>query len=230
MDAVADDHDGRFLEFDDEKAKQKREAMCIDLNGGYFDITKLSPKELADNVEMLIPLIRPYGCAPVAPSDDIVLRTYDRILEVRNETRFTELGLAIGDRTFKRCYQQALREIARYELASDSLKKDADNGKFKGVRYVFNGTGTHAGIKYPLLRKANEKEVADGVLRKPNYAVQKAFECIMDKHWHRYMFPFGCFFYSNPCQNHAGWKEWAGSILDGRPAVDVRTGESPTQR
>ena len=168
--------------------------MCIDLNGAYVDVSTLTPKEIADNVEVLLPLIRPYGCAPVAPSDDIVLRTYDRILEVRNETRFTEMWLSIGDRTFKRCYQHAVREIARYELASESLRKEADAAKHKGVRYVFAGSGTHAGMKYPMLRKASDKEIADGILRKPEYAVQKSFECLMDKFWHRYLFPFACFF------------------------------------
>ena len=83
--------DGRFVPYDDDKARKKRTSMCTTPEGDVFDVTKLNPKEIADNVEMLVPLIRPYGCGPVAPSNDLVLRTYDRILEVRNEMRFTEI-------------------------------------------------------------------------------------------------------------------------------------------
>ena len=176
--------------------------MCITLEGDYLDVSKLTPKELAENIELLVPLIRPYGCGPVAPSDDIVLRTYDKILELRDEIRFTELGLAVGDRTFVRCYQRALRDKARYEMAPDGLKREADNAKFKGVRYVFSGTNTNGKKRYPIIRKASDSEVADGVLRKPEYAVQKAFEYLGDKHWHRYMFPFGCYFYEKQTLSH----------------------------
>lgn len=43
----------------------------------------------------------------------MVLRTYQRIVEVRDEIRMDDSGLAIGDRTFKRCYQLAQSEARR---------------------------------------------------------------------------------------------------------------------
>ena len=208
--------DGRFVPYDDDKARKKRTWMCTTPEGDVFDVSKLNAKEIADNVEMLVPLIRPYGCGPVAPSDDLVLRTYDRILEVRNEMRFTEMGLAIGDRTFKRCYQQALRDMARYNFAPDSLRKEADKAGYKGVKFVFDNTKhTQGGLTYPGIRKASTGDIADGVLRKPEYAVQKAFEYLTDKHWHRYLYPFGCFFFEK-IPTTTGWKEWAAGLVRGR--------------
>ena len=207
---TSDKHpDGRFTAYDGDKARKKRTFLCTAPDGGIFDVESLSPKEIADGVEMLVPLVRPYGCGPVAPADDIVLRTYDRILEVRNEVRFTELGLAIGDRTFKRCYQQACRDKARYNSAPDSLRREADNAKHKGVKFVFdNNKHTFGGVTYPGIRKAGAGDVPDGVLRKPEYAVQKAFEYLNDKHWHRYLFPVGCFFFEKVPETHQGWKDW----------------------
>ena len=215
--ADTDKHpDGRFTAYDGDKAKKKRTSMCTSPDGAIFDVSGLKPKEIADGVEMLVPLIRPYGCGPVAPSDDMVLRTYDRILEVRNEMRFTELGLAIGDRTFKRCYQQACRDKARYLNASDAMQKDADKAGYKGVRFVFDNTKhTSDGVTYPGIRRAGTGEVPDGVLRKPEYAVQKAFEYLSDKNWHRYMFPFACFFYEKAPKTGM-WKDWTAGLVCGR--------------
>ena len=190
--------------------------MCTSPNGAIFDVSVLKPKEIADGVEMLVPLIRPSGCGPLAPSDEIVMRTYDRILEVRNEMRFTELGLAIGDRTFKRCYQQARRDEERYNHASDALRKEADKAGYKGVKFVFDNTKhTEGGQVFPGIRRAAAGEIPDGVLRKPEYAVQKAFEYLTDKNWHRYMLPVGCFFWEGAPKTNS-WKDWSAGLVCGR--------------
>lgn len=105
-----------------------------------FQINEANPADIADKIEMVTPLMRPLGCGPVAPSKWVVLRTYQchrsfcqkkgchcgtksfydqRIIEVRDETRMDDNGLAIGDRTFKRCYQRAQRDL----IASDMLNE-----------------------------------------------------------------------------------------------------------
>lgn len=101
-------------------------------------------------IEMVAPFIRPFGCGPVAPREWLVLRTYPKIIEVRDEIRMDHFGLNMGDRTFKRCYQTAMREL--HEQGGSSL-------------------GTHQ--RAPI--------------------VQEAFRCLLDKLWHRHLFPFGTY-------------------------------------
>ena len=72
------------------------------------------------------------------------------------------------------------------------------------------------GEQYPRIRAPKAGEHPDGMLREPKYAAQKAFEYLNDKHWHRYLFPFGCFFIENPFQSHQGWKDWTCGLTKGR--------------
>lgn len=95
----------------------------IDIGGllAHFHVNEADPVDMADKIEMVTPLMRPFGCGPVAPSRWLVLRTYQRIIEVRDETRMDDNGLAIGDRTFKRCYQRAQRELVDEKMLHESV-------------------------------------------------------------------------------------------------------------
>jgi hypothetical protein len=73
---------------------------------------------------------------------------------------------------------------------------------------------------YPQIREAPDKAVPDGILRKPEFAVQKNFEYLNDKFWHRYMLPFGCYFYNKPPETHQGWKDWCAGLRT-PPGKDV---------
>ena len=123
-------------------------------------------------VEMVAPFLRPYGCGPVAPSDWVVLRTYQRILEVRDEIRMDDTGLTIGDRTFKRCYQRAMRK----------LQDRAGNRAIESI----------------------------GLPDRARH-IEAAFLGMRDKLWHRYLFPFGTFFFdasqANQGRSERLWKE-----------------------
>lgn len=77
-------------------------------------------------IEMITPFIRPHGCGPVAPQEWVVLRTYTKILEMRDETRMDDAGMAIGDRTFKRCYQRAMEEMAGLSGSAANATRKAE--------------------------------------------------------------------------------------------------------
>jgi hypothetical protein len=212
---------GKTDDFDFAWARSCRIGMSVKpIDGSIidWDDRDLDAKTIADSVEMLNPLIRPYGCGPVAPQENFVLRTYDRIIEIRNECRYDKRGLAVGDRTFKRAYQQAMRDIARYNRAEKSLRDKADAAEYAGVPYRFERDGRNNihldKDKCPVLVAADgDKHDVDGVLRSPAMAVRKAFEYVQDKHWHRYLFPFGCFFYHDPKKTEPGWKEWMADMV-----------------
>lgn len=141
--------------------------------------------DATENVEMVTPLMRPYGCGPVAPSNWVVLRTYQRIIEVRDETRMDDTGLAIGDRTFKRCYQ-----LAQLELGS----RGRGGGGGGGPSGPSGGLNTGVGF-------SDERAIA----------IFNSFRYVSDKLWHRYLFPFGTFLYRNPgttSKTEANWKKW----------------------
>lgn len=169
-------------------------------NGSALDFRSLTPQQIRQNTEMLTPLIRPYGCGPVAPADWLVLRTYQRIVEMRDEMRMDEQGLCIGDRTFKRRYQQAETDIRRYNKQPPETRSEAARKGDSGVEQSRSGpekTGPHPRI------------------RSPTYAVRSAFRYLTDKHWHRYMLPFGCFFYDrvNTTANDSSWNGWIESLV-----------------
>jgi hypothetical protein len=64
-------------------------------DGDPLDMKTATSHEIAKNVELCNPMVRPYGCGPVAPADWVVLRTYQKIVELRDEIRFdTHLPLA----------------------------------------------------------------------------------------------------------------------------------------
>jgi hypothetical protein len=175
---------------DGELSKMLRnQTIALDLEGKPMDFNKPT-EEIIKHIEHLDPLIRPYGCGPVAPANWLVLRTYQKIIELRDEIRCDEFGLVVGDRTMKRCYQQAMRDIKRYEAASPALRVQADAAGTKGVPAP------------PVLGESV------GRIRSPVAAVENAFAYIMDKHWHRYVLPFGCYFIHKPTTESRGWTEW----------------------
>lgn len=102
-------------------------------------------------IEMVAPMIRPYGCGPVAPQDWVVLRTYAKIIELREGVRMDTSGIVLCDRDCKRFYQEAIRQMI--------------------------STNT-------VMGRVN--------------AIEIAFRSMLDKLWHRYMFPFGTFLYVTP--------------------------------
>lgn len=125
-----------------------KELAIKQLLGGFWPTDNVADD--IRRIEMITPFIRPHGCGPVAPQDWLVLRTYAKILEMRDETRMDDAGLAIGDRTFKRCYQTAMEDMASTPGAASNASKKAE-------------------------------------------IIQAAFRPIMDKMWHRYLFPFGTY-------------------------------------
>lgn len=124
-----------------------KELQIKQLLNGFWPTDNVA--EDIKRIEMVAPFIRPYGCGPVAPADWLVLRTYMNILELRDKTRMDDNGLNIGDRTFKRCYQTAMEEMASTSGTMSSTKR---------------------------------AEI-----------IQTAFRPVVDKLWHRYLFPFGTF-------------------------------------
>lgn len=64
------------------------------------------PVKRRDYIEQLPSLIRPYGCGPVAPGNWFVLKTYQLLLETRDETRMGPRGVVIGDQAFSRAYKR----------------------------------------------------------------------------------------------------------------------------
>jgi hypothetical protein len=100
----------------------------------------------------------------------------------------------------------------------------------KGIPFNFTHSKyekTRDGIEYPVIRRSQEKDKPDGILRhtpiyllvyidvdlKPEFSVHKAFEYLNDKFWHRYLFPFGCFQWEEiPVTTHNGWKDWADGM------------------
>lgn len=50
-------------------------------------------------------------------------------------------------------------------------------------------------------------------LRSPEHAVKWAFKYLTNKHWHRYLLPFGCFFYDRVTACDGVWKMWVDSLL-----------------
>lgn len=177
--------------YDRDIARALREDMVITtIKGDRMDLSRMKPEDVAGNIELLAPMVRPYGCGPVAPADWLVLRTYQKIVEVRDEIRFDEFGLCIGDRTFKRCYQQAMRDIARFNNAPEALQARAREAGPAGVPDTSNPANPHAR------------------LRAEAEAVQHAFKFLGDKNWHRWLFPFGCFFYEKRGTDGDGWSHW----------------------
>lgn len=167
-------------------------GLFFTVKGFVTKIMDMSPQEIAANIELLEPLIRPYGCGPVAPANWIVLRTYMKIVEWRDEIRMDESGLTIGDRGFKYSYQDCLRQIARYMAAAAAVREAADKAKWKGVE----------------TNNEKEKGLFLGPLRSPEFAIRHAFRFFLDRYWHRYLLPFGCFAIEKPSVQGAGWDDW----------------------
>lgn len=105
--------------------------------GAIANMANMTPLEISENVEMVAPIIPIVGSGPHTHSGKLVLNTYHKILELRCETRRTELGIILGDRSFRRCYQQAKRDQMLFERAPESLQRDARKASYTGAPYVF---------------------------------------------------------------------------------------------
>lgn len=79
-----------------------------------------NPEARAKYIELPQPLLRPYGCGPIAPGAWWCLKTYPRILELRDESRMGPQMEALGDRTFKRAYIRGLKQLTT--SGSDKVK------------------------------------------------------------------------------------------------------------
>ena len=97
--------------------------------GDPLDMKTATAHEIAKNVELCNPMVCPYGCGPVAPADWVVLRTYQKIVELRDEMRFDTMGITQGDQTFKRRYQQALRDIRKWKQYTEGKDKPPTKGE-----------------------------------------------------------------------------------------------------
>jgi hypothetical protein len=161
------------------------------LTGQIARVLEMSPQELASNIELLEPLIKPYQCGPVAPANWVVLRSYQKILEWRDEIRMDETGHAHGDRSMKCAYQTALRNIARFDASSAADKAEAVKAKMKGMP------------------TADGDRLLLGPLRSHEYAVLHAFRFLMGGYWHRHLLPFGCYAIEKPTNlQGAVWEDW----------------------
>lgn len=199
----------KTVAFDPETSQQTVRLLSLDHNEGeILDFENMSPRRIIQNIEIAPPILRYFSFkGPSVPNDYLCLNSSAAILEVRNEFRPTELGLNMGDATFTRCFQEAMRASTMYENAPESLRTEAEKQCYLGAPFICDGAETRNGKRLPRLRKAGSNEFPDGFLRTKPYAAQKAFEFLNDKFWHRHLFPFGCYFVSKPPQT-SGWKEW----------------------
>jgi hypothetical protein len=206
------------LKYDHAKAKKNIWFIATNPNTGTIvELENMSDVHRASAIETTRPILPLISQGPHTYCYGyLVCNTACRIIEVRNETRWTENGIALGDRSFLRCYQQAERDYMQYILASDTLQREADKTHYAGVKVVFDGVESRGGHRYPKLRKCGANEHADAILRSPEYAAQKAFECMNDKHWHRWLFPYACFFYEKVPNTHQCWTDWKDTLLTGR--------------
>lgn len=119
-------------------------------------------------IENVMPFIRPFGCGPMAPQEWLVLRTYARIVEVRDEIRMDDTGMAVGDRTFKRCYQTALEDVKSISAGDTKRRGEAIHQAFLPVqdklwhRYLFP-FGTYA-VKVSQSNNKPESDVKETML------------------------------------------------------------------
>lgn len=199
----------KTVAFDPETSQQTVRLLSLDHNEGeILDFENMSPRRIIQNIEIAPPILRYFSFkGPSVPNDYLCLNSSAAILEVRNEFRPTELGLNMGDATFTRCFQEAMRASTMYENAPESLRTEAEKQCYLGAPFICDGAETRNGKRLLRLQKAGSNEFPDGFLRTKPYAAQKAFEFLNDKFWHRHLFPFGCYFVSKPPQT-SGWKEW----------------------
>ena len=178
--------------------------LVLDVDQGEpLDMKIATPHEIAKNVELCNPMVRPYGCGPVAPAEWIVLRTYQKIIELRDEIRFDTLGIAQGDQTFKRRYQQAMRDIRRSQQYTSGKKVTPAKGE-----RARKGSSLAEGEMQAFWFK-------NDYIRTETEAVEHAFRDLKNKYWHRYMFPFACFFFEKQSMGPLiPWVE-AGHMLTG---------------
>lgn len=175
-------------------------GLFFTLKGGIMDMATATPHEIAANIELLDPLIRPYGCGPMAPTTWVVLRTYQKIVEWRDEIRMDEKGAVIGDRSFKCAYQTCMRNMVRYKALSTAEQKTATDAGWKGYR------------------PTPDDPMFLGPIRAPTFCIEHTFRSVMDKFWHRYLLPFGCFAYEKNTLTGAGWNDWRDHHISSKGA------------
>ena len=156
-------------------------------------------KDIAPLIELLPPLLPPVGCGPIADVNWLKLGTAERIIALRDETIMTMEGWTCGDRTWRRCKMRAEHDIDRFRnLSRDMQAKVLEQG-LRGL----DVSRSSQSATYQLQTKNGVVETRQSVtvVRAPMFAILKAFAPILDKSWHRYMFPFGCYFLSRNSPN-----------------------------
>lgn len=183
--------------------------------GMEFIIVRETPlRHIVRNIEMVRPLLPPVGCGPVAEANWLRLGTADAIVAMRDELQMSKSGWICGDRTWRRCKLRAEREIEKFEALSEAKQQECRNAKFKGIQ---DPKG-----RPPFIIQVGEKETDEidrqplSIIRSPKYAILKAFLPILDKCWHRFMFPMGCYILDRGVNNENSgevWKDWAADML-----------------
>ena len=86
-------------------------------------------------------ILRPTGCAPIGPMDWMALRTYDRIIETREEIRPSYTFETVGDRTIARCWRRACIVDADYAKFSsaDALTASWRKDRLRRLTNVVQG-------------------------------------------------------------------------------------------
>lgn len=196
---------------EDRSYTQSKKLLRYDGTDWFID--KDTPIELiVKHTEMQIPLRMPMGCGPVACGSWFKIGNTEKIVGMRDQILMNEMGVTLGDQTFKRCYQRAYQEIKRYERLSDSEKKQCAEARRAGIEDP-NRNPTRRYI--PELDERSGKLKPVRRIRTPYWAIVCAFGHILDKHWHRYLFPFGCYWLDRGSAGDAssqGWKEWLSDM------------------
>lgn len=200
-----------------------------------FVITKDTPLEkIVDRIEILPPLLLPSGPGPVACQTYWKTGHFMLLQGMRDETKMTQHGYAIGDRTWKRAYRQAMDDIRRYNKLTKAQQTECEAKGMEGIPDPDNSK-----YRSPVIelddRTSGSKTTVKGCrkVRAPRYAILKAFSHIGDKHWHRYLFPFGCYFYEKSAGQNTesqSWKDWVADMIpsNGGASSSLLFGSSST--
>lgn len=183
-----------------------------EVSSRHFVVSPTTPlRHIVRHIEQMKLLLPPVGCGPIAETNWIKLGTSDLIIAMRDELQMNKNGVTIGDRTWRRCKMRAETEIQRYESLNEEARIRCDKAGIKGIEDPGKSP------TYILQVGDEEKErKTKTFIRCPKYAIMKAFAPILDKCWHRYMFPFGCYFLdrgSNTESTSEVWRDWASDLI-----------------
>lgn len=178
-----------------------------------FVIVRETPlRRIIRNIELIRPLLPPVGCGPIAETQWMKLGTSDAIIAMRDELQMSKSGWTAGDRTWRRCKMRAERDIERFEALSESKQQECKNAKFKGIP-VPTTPSAHAYVLQVGDTELDRQPLY--MVRSPKYAILKAFQPILDKCWHRFMFPMGCYILDRGSSSETTgevWKEWVADM------------------